>query len=189
MSMPASLSAIRAAATIRWANRSMRRTSLRSMNWSASNPLTSHANVTPYWLASNCVIGAAPDLPATSASQVVSTSLPRGDRAPTPLITTLRRPLRLIEGSSHADAAVDEQHLAGDERGLVCAQEAYRPRDVPGVSEAAERRVREHRLAQRLREHLGERRVDVAGRDGVGADATAAELPRERLREADDAGL
>ena len=41
----------------------------------------------------------------------------------------------------HPQSAVDEQHLARDERGLVGAEEPYRPGDVLRIAEAAERRV------------------------------------------------
>jgi hypothetical protein len=39
-------------------------------------------------LASNFVIGAAPERPSTNERQVVATSLPTGESAPTPVTTT-----------------------------------------------------------------------------------------------------
>jgi hypothetical protein len=59
------------------------------MYCSGSNPLTSHANRTGKLLASNFVIGAAPERPSTNARQLVATSLPTGESAPTPVTTTL----------------------------------------------------------------------------------------------------
>jgi hypothetical protein len=41
------------------------------------------------------VIGAAPDLPASNAAQLDSTSFPNGVTAPTPVITTLRLTLAI----------------------------------------------------------------------------------------------
>jgi hypothetical protein len=64
--------------------------SFRSMYCSGSNPLTSHANRTGNLLASNFVIGAAPERPSINERQVVATSLPTGEMAPTPVTTTRR---------------------------------------------------------------------------------------------------
>jgi hypothetical protein len=58
------------------------------MNCSGSKPFTSHANRTGKLLASNFVIGPAPERPAISEFQVVATSFPTGDNAPTPVTTT-----------------------------------------------------------------------------------------------------
>src|SRR6476469_3088709 len=135
---PESCSAMRAAATMRCAKRSILRIFLRSMYSCGSKSFTSQANFTSNSDGSNCVIGPAPLRPATRFSQVVSTSFPRGVIMPIPVITTLRRPFELMLASSHAEAAVDEQHLARDERGLVGAQEAYRPGHVLRLAEAAE---------------------------------------------------
>jgi hypothetical protein len=60
------------------------------MYCSGSKPFTSHANRTGKLLASNFVIGAAPERPSTSERQVVATSFPTGDSAPTPVTTTRR---------------------------------------------------------------------------------------------------
>src|SRR5262249_58462213 len=100
-------------------------------------------------------------------------------------MTTRRLPLlELIP--SHSQTAVDEQHLARDERSLVGAQEPYRAGDVFRISEPAERCCPEHRVLRLLRQDVGEPRADVSRRDDVGADAAAAELTRQRLREAGD---
>jgi hypothetical protein len=55
-----------------------------------SNPFTSHAKRTAKFDASNFVIGAPPERPSRSERQVVATSLPTGESAPTPVTTTLR---------------------------------------------------------------------------------------------------
>jgi hypothetical protein len=60
------------------------------MYWSGSNPFTSQANRTGNLLASNFVIGAAPERPSINERQVVATSFPTGDMAPTPVTTTRR---------------------------------------------------------------------------------------------------
>src|SRR5918998_533943 len=116
--------------------------------------------------ASSAISIPAPASPAMSDAQLVSASFPSGETMPTPVTTTLRLPLSeltcLPVASSHAEAAVDEQHLACDERRLVRAEEAYRPGHVLRVTQAAERRVREHRLRRVLRQHVRELRLDVA---------------------------
>src|SRR5215831_1882594 len=183
MSRPESRSANLAAATIRCAKRSMRRACLRSMNSVASKPFTSHAKWTAYRLESNWVISPAPDRPATRFSQLVSTSFPSGVRAPRPVITTLRRPLRLPLVTSHPEPAVDEKHFARDEGGFVGAEEAYRPGDVFRIAEPSERCVLHHQLAHFVGDHVGEARVDVPRRDDVRSHVAAPDLPRERLRE------
>ena len=58
---------------------------------------------------------------------------------PSPVITTRLRPFR--SHSLHPQSAVDEQHLARDERGVVGAEEAYRACDLVRLGDAAERRV------------------------------------------------
>ena len=72
----------------------------------------------------------APDSPASSADQLSSTVLPRGVTIPRPVTTTRRLPLSLIRATLHPEPAVDEQHVAGDERRRVGAEEAHRARDV-----------------------------------------------------------
>src|SRR5215204_3127643 len=59
------------------------------MYCSGSNPLTSQAKRTRWLEGSNLVIGAAPDFPASSPSQVDSTSFPTGVTRPRPVTTTL----------------------------------------------------------------------------------------------------
>ena len=87
----------RAAATIICANRSMRLACLRSIHCVGSKSFASQANVTGNPVVSNAVIGPAVALPATSFSQLDRTSLPSGVTAPSPVITTLRRPLAPID--------------------------------------------------------------------------------------------
>src|SRR3954452_22311760 len=188
MSMPESLSAWRAAARIICANRSMRRAALRSIHCVGSNSFSSHAKWTLYALFewSNCVIFAAPDSPASRLRHESSTEFPSGETHPRPVITTRLRPLLL---TSHPQAAVDEKNSSRDERRLLGAEEASRPGDVPRIAEAAERREAEHLRLRVLGDHFGELRLDVTGSDDVRAHVAAAELLRERLREADDPGL
>ena len=73
------------------------------------------------------------------------------------------------------------------------ASSEARKRTAPAISSGsatrAERRVLDHRRGRLFRQHLGELRLHVAGRDDVRADVPRAELARERLREADDPGL
>src|SRR5580765_2799033 len=187
MSMPESVSAWRAAARIICAKRSMRRAALRSIHWVGSNSFSSHAKCTLYALFewSNCVISAAPDSPASSRFHESSTEFPSGETHPSPVITTRLRPLL----TSHPQAAVDEKDSAGDERPFVGAEEAYRPGYVLRLAEPAERRQVEHLRLRVLRDHLGQLRLDVPGRDNVRTHVAAAELLRERFREADDPGL
>src|SRR5512134_79217 len=89
-SSPAWVTACCAAASANWAKRSYRRASLRSMYCSGSNPFTSQAKRTDWSLGSNLVIGAAPGVPASSAFQVDSTSVPTGVTRPSPVTTTRR---------------------------------------------------------------------------------------------------
>ena len=187
-SRPESASAWRAAATIICAKRSMRRACLCSIHSFGSNSFSSQANVTGYSLASNCSIGAAPDLPASRLSHVVSTSFPSGVTAPIPVIDDAPAPVLRVR-RSHPQPAVDEKHLARDERGLVGAQEPYRSGDVLRISELARAACSP---ASRLAPPRGARPSISCGctrRDDVRAHAAAAELARQRLREADDPGL
>src|SRR3954447_2027800 len=188
MSMPESLSAWRAAARIICAKRSIRRAALRSIHTVGSNSFSSHAKCTLYALFewSNCVISAAPDSPASRLRHESSTEFPSGETHPRPVITTRLRPLLL---TSHPQAAVDEKNSARDERRLLGAEEAYRSGDVLRIAEPAERREVEHLRLGLFRNHLGQLRLDVTGSDDVRAHVPAAELLRERLREADDPGL
>jgi hypothetical protein len=63
---------------------------------------------------SNAVIGPAAERPPIRRSQLVATSLANGVTAPSPVITTLRRPLAPINPSD-PQSAVDEEHLARDD--------------------------------------------------------------------------
>src|SRR6476620_4911683 len=96
----------------------------------------------------------APLFPAVRFAQVVSMSFPSGVTAPRPVTTTRLLPFMLIRFSLHAQAAIDQQHLAGDEGSLVRGQEAYRSGHVARISEPTQRRVVEHRLLQLLGQHL-----------------------------------
>src|SRR5690349_10050252 len=58
------------------------------MYLSGSKPFTSQANRTDSFCGSNLVMGAAPDVPARSALQVESTSVPTGVTSPRPVTTT-----------------------------------------------------------------------------------------------------
>src|SRR6185312_5402983 len=87
-SRPAWVTAWCAAARANCAKRSYRRASLRSMYCRGSKPLTSQAKRTDSLCGSNLVIGAAPGVPARSAVQVVSTSVPTGVTRPRPVTTT-----------------------------------------------------------------------------------------------------
>ena len=96
----------------------------------------------------------------------------------------------LIGPRLHPEAAVDEQHVARDERGRVGAEEPYRAGDVVRVAEPAERGgLRASPSVASSRQHLGQPCLHVAGGDDVRPHVAAAELPRERLREADDPRL
>ncbi len=90
MSMPESSSAMRAAAMIICAKRSIRRALRCSIHLVGSKPFSSQAKWTANSEGSKAVIGAAPLFPAVRFSQNVSASLPRGVTAPMPVMTTLR---------------------------------------------------------------------------------------------------
>src|SRR5437762_1322663 len=186
ISIPESASAMRAAAMIICAKRSIFRALRLSIHFVGSKSFTSQAKCTANSEESNAWISAAPLLPAVRFSQKVSASLPSGVTAPTPVTTTRLLPFTLI---SHPQATVDEQHLARDERGLVRAQKAYRTGYVFRFAESTERSVLEYESPLLLVQHVRERGRDVAGRDRVHAHAPRAELAREGLRQADDAGL
>ena len=113
---------------------------------------------------------------------------------PRPVTTTRLRPLgpdpfSLTPARLHPEPTVDEEHGPRHEPGLVGAEEADGSRDVLRVAEAPERCRVEHRLRRLLGEHVGQARAHVAGRDDVRTHVAAAELARERLREADDPRL
>ena len=71
-------------------NRSMRRASLEEKRGVGSNPFTSAAMRVGKVLASNFVIGPAPDRPAFNPSQYSERVLPSGVMAPMPVMTTRR---------------------------------------------------------------------------------------------------
>ena len=98
---------------------------------------------------SNDSIREAPLFPAIRFVQKVSASFPSGVSAPTPVITTRRRPLSLATPSptSDSEAAVDLEHDPGHVPRLLRAQEAYRTGDVLRITEASERR-RQYRLLE-----------------------------------------
>jgi hypothetical protein len=81
---PASLSAIRAAATANCAKRSILRIVLRSSQRSGSKSAASQAIRTEWPEVAKAVIGPPPPSPATSRRQVVSISGPSGETAPNP---------------------------------------------------------------------------------------------------------
>src|SRR5262249_44095310 len=140
MSIPLSLSAMRAAESASCEKRSMRRDCLRSIHVVGSKSLSSQAKRTAYSLASKCLIGPAPDSPARRFCQVVSGSFPSGVTIPTPVITTRRLPFADISVIAlHPQSAVDEQHRSRDERRLCGGEEPYRAGHVLRVSEPAER--------------------------------------------------
>lgn len=85
---PAPRTASRAATTAYCENRSERRRRLRSKWSSGTKFLTSAAMRVGRSRASKREISATPDLPASSACQLVSLSLPTGVRAPMPVTTT-----------------------------------------------------------------------------------------------------
>lgn len=93
ISSPASLSAIRAAATANFANRSILRILFRWSHRFGSKSLASQAIRTEWPEAAKAVIGPPPPSPAKSRRQVVSMSGPSGVTAPKPVTTALRSAL------------------------------------------------------------------------------------------------
>src|ERR687887_784088 len=171
MSRPESSSAIRAAATIICAKRSIFRAFRYSIHFVGSKSFSSQAKCTANSEGSNCWISAAPLCPAVRFVQNVSASFPRGVTAPTPVTTTRRLPFVLKAVSLHPQAAIDKEHLAGDESGLVRAEKTYRTRDVFRLTETAQGRVLEDQPALLLVEDVRQLRVDVAGGNRVDAHA------------------
>ena len=76
---------------------------------------------------------------------------------------------------------------------MNAASSEQRNRTAPATSSGSPSRPSgvfcEHRAGRLLGQHVGQLRLDVAGRDDVGAHVAAAELAGERLREADDPRL
>src|SRR6218665_1000139 len=90
MGNPLSWTAISAAASAYWANRSIRRTSRFSMNCSGWKSFTSPAKRVSIFPTSKRVTGAMPDCPAIIARQFFSVPVPRGVMSPVPVMTTRR---------------------------------------------------------------------------------------------------
>ena len=76
------------AAIANWMKTSIFLTSLFSMNCSGSNPLTSPAICAECCEASKCEIVPIPLRPSSSARQLASVPIPRGETIPTPVTTT-----------------------------------------------------------------------------------------------------
>src|SRR5512140_674906 len=93
------------AATPNCRNRSRCLISRLSKNRDASHPFTSQANFVANLVVSNCVIGAAPFLPASSADHVASRSLPTGVMRPIPVMTTRRMAIPYRTGLREARKA------------------------------------------------------------------------------------
>ena len=103
---------------------------------------------------------------------------------------------RAHRSRSVARAAGHVDDLAGDEPGALADQEGYGVRHVLGAAGPADRDLADRRLLEVLevdadpgrggRRHVGH---DEAGRDRVRGDPEPAQLDRERLGEALQAGL
>ena len=93
------------------------------------------------------------------------------------------------ETLAHVQAAVDVEDLAGDVGGFVAREENDGGGDFAVRAEAAERDHRLHFVFQFLRQRIGHRRFDEAGRDGVHGDAARRDFDGDRAREADQARL
>src|SRR5581483_6760424 len=87
---PASFIANCDAAIAYWMKMSIFLTSFLSTYCSGSNPRTSPAIRAANCVASKCVIGPMPDVPARSAAQFDSVPMPSGDTRPMPVTTTRR---------------------------------------------------------------------------------------------------
>ena len=88
MVRPACARASSVAAVANCVKRSILRASREPNEAAASKPFTSAANLVLCALASNKVMGAVPDLPASKAAQVSPIVFPSGLTHPSPLITT-----------------------------------------------------------------------------------------------------
>ena len=66
----------------------------------------------------------------------------------------IQRRSGILDGLAPCADFDPEQYLARDERRLVGAEEAYRARDVLRIAEAAERRVRKHRVPCLFRDRV-----------------------------------
>src|SRR5436190_3976840 len=92
ISIPASASACRAAATTSCANRSICRARRDTIQRAGSNSFASQAKPTGKPLASNAPIGPAAERPSTKRSQLNPTPSANGVTAPNPVTTTRRHP-------------------------------------------------------------------------------------------------
>ena len=77
----------------------MRRASLAPATATGSKPLTSPATRIGMSLASNCVISAMPERPASSASQASSVESPTGETLPMPVIAIRSMPRAIVSGA------------------------------------------------------------------------------------------
>ena len=101
-----------------------------------------------------------------------------------------RRRLKRHAASDHVLTAVGGQGRSGDEAGFVGGEEHHAARDLLGLAEPAHRNLRQDRLFQHVlghgHHHFGR---DIAGADRVDGDALVGVLLRQRLGEAEVAGL
>src|SRR5687768_12707778 len=96
----------------------------------------------------------------------------------------------VMEGLCQILPAVRRQRRAGDEPGVVGGEEHHAARDLFRLAETAERNLRDDVLLKHVLRHgLHHLGVDVAGTDRVDGDPALGALLRERLGEADLAGL
>ncbi len=92
--------------------------------------------------------------------------------------------------SHHILSAVDRQRRAGDGARLIGREEHHRAGDFVGLAEAIDRDQRQDAFFQYLLRHcLHHLGIDVARADRVHRDAALGILQRQRLGEADVAGL
>jgi hypothetical protein len=85
---------------------------------------------------------------------------------------------------------VDRKRRAGDEAGFVGGEEHRRARDLLGFAEAIDRDLWDHVFLQHiLRHRLHHFGIDIARADHIHRDAAPGVLQRQRLGEADVAGL
>src|SRR5512142_948864 len=116
MSRPESFTAISAAASAKWMKRSLRRASLRSMNFVGSKSFTSPAIRVGNVEASKSVIGPTPLLPATSALQDSSTPMPTGETSPIPVTTTRRLLMRTPRDEDDGSGVLRRIRFGGQAR-------------------------------------------------------------------------
>ena len=161
----------------------------RSSRW-ARSPLSSQAKWTAKSEGSNCWIGAAPLLPAVRFAQKVSASFPSGV---TSADSGHDNPPASVR--AHADPPYIPRPPSTSSTSPVmnAASSEQRKRTARATSSGSPRRpsggVREDEPAHLLGRHVGQRGLDVAGRDQRSRARRGTELARERLREADDPRL